>query len=276
LALLGQASGFVIWPLVEARRGGGTAAWTVPIAIFLTSAGWWENYVDRKSPLAPIKELGRIKDRLNKTRYYTYSFISIWKIFFFLVCMFIFLQLSGTPFSTTFSSMHNIMGSHRINVTETNARAISAAASFPDLPGAQLLPEIIQIFSDGSTVLSVLAIHVGSGYIAYVFSKFACKICIQSFSFAFPVIMAVPTIVTLVIPACGLRTKDPCYFRDAGIPNYLFFDCPNNADWLHDFLTNEYGWIWMIWLLSQVRWRYLQYINYHDRCEQRPPPRSCR
>jgi len=252
LALVGQATGFVFWPLVEARRGGTTAAWTVPIAIFLTSAGWWENYVDRKSPLAPIKELGRVKDRMKKTRYFTYSFISIWKIILFLCSMFVFLHLSGTSFTATFGGIQTFFFSHRINVTETNARAISAAAAFPDLPGAQLLPEIITIASESSSVLWVLLIHVLSGYLSYVFSKFACKICIQSFSFAFPVIMAVPTIVTLIIPACGLRTTDPCYFQDAGIPDYLFFDCPNNADWLHDFLSNEYGWIWMVWLLSQA------------------------
>ena len=44
VAIGGQATGFVIWPIVE--KG---STWTVPIAILLTSAGWWENYVDRRS-----------------------------------------------------------------------------------------------------------------------------------------------------------------------------------------------------------------------------------
>ncbi len=67
LAIGGQATGFIIWPIVEFGHGN-TTAWTVPVAIFLVSAGWWENYVDRRSPIGPIKELGRLKDRLKKTR----------------------------------------------------------------------------------------------------------------------------------------------------------------------------------------------------------------
>ena len=43
VAIGGQATGFVIWPIVE--KG---STWTVPIAILLTSAGWWENYVDQR------------------------------------------------------------------------------------------------------------------------------------------------------------------------------------------------------------------------------------
>ena len=47
IAIGGQATGFFIWPIVEVGRGN-TVTWTVPVAIFLTSAGWWENYVDRR------------------------------------------------------------------------------------------------------------------------------------------------------------------------------------------------------------------------------------
>jgi len=35
----------------------------------LVSAGWWENFVDRRSPFSAIKELGRVKERLKKHRY---------------------------------------------------------------------------------------------------------------------------------------------------------------------------------------------------------------
>ena len=64
IAIVGQATGFFIWPMVEAQKGNGSN-WiiTIPLSIFLVSAGWWENYVDRRSPLAPIKQLGKVKDR---------------------------------------------------------------------------------------------------------------------------------------------------------------------------------------------------------------------
>lgn len=86
---------------------------------------------------------------------------------------------------------------------------------------------------------------------AYIFGKFACKICIQGFSFAFPVTLAMPVTVTLLITACGLRNDDPCAFRHT-IPDYLYFECPGGGDFLHDFISNQHAWIWIIWLLSQT------------------------
>ena len=71
VAIGGQCTGFFVWPLVEVDdifnfhllakkfriqyskaflqgEEGSYVAWTIPIATFLTSAGWWENYVDRR------------------------------------------------------------------------------------------------------------------------------------------------------------------------------------------------------------------------------------
>ena len=65
VAIGGQCTGFFVWPLVEVGgifnfrlfasnkaflqgEEGSYVAWTIPIATFLTSAGWWENYVDRR------------------------------------------------------------------------------------------------------------------------------------------------------------------------------------------------------------------------------------
>ena len=94
VAVGAQATGFFIWPIVEFGRGHGKI-WTVPVAIFLVSAGWWENYVDRKSPIGVIKNLGRIKDRLKKTRYFVYSFISILKMLVFFSAALLFTYFNG-------------------------------------------------------------------------------------------------------------------------------------------------------------------------------------
>ena len=40
--------------------------------------------MDRRSPIGPIKKLGRLKDRLKKTRYWTYLWVSISKILIFM------------------------------------------------------------------------------------------------------------------------------------------------------------------------------------------------
>lgn len=83
-----------------------------------------------------------------------------------------------------------------------------------------------------------------------VSGKFACKILIQGFSYAFPVNLTIPVSISLLIAACGLRSGDPCIFHGT-IPDYLFFDSPP-SNFLNDFLTRQYGWVWLLWLLSQT------------------------
>ena len=82
-----------------------------------------------------------------------------------------------------------------------------------------------QIESLPWTPVYVLILQIFSSYLAYVMGKFACKIVIQGFSYAFPVIMTVPLTVIGLITACGLRNDDECRFKGT-IPDYLFFSCP--------------------------------------------------
>jgi len=68
--------------------------------------------------------------------------------------------------------------------------------------------------------------------------KFACRILIQEIGFALPVTVTVPVVISLLITFCGLRNKDPCYFRGI-IPDYLFFTPPKNIYELEVFLFQE-------------------------------------
>jgi chitin synthase len=176
VAIGGQATGFFIWPIVEIGKEN-YATWTIPLAIFLVSAGWWENYVDRRSPLAPIKQLGKIKDRLKRTRYFVYSFISVWKMMLFFSAMLLFLHLNGTPIAPLFARFREGFATHEINVTRILDRGPNAI--LPDLAGADKLEEIVKILSWNQTPFHVLLIQIFSAYLAYIFGKFACKICIQ-------------------------------------------------------------------------------------------------
>ena len=45
----------------------------------------------------------------------------------------------------------------------------------------------------------VLLIQIGASYLAYIFAKFASKVQIQGFSFAFPLCAVVPVTVTLML-----------------------------------------------------------------------------
>ncbi|CAG2064056.1 unnamed protein product [Timema podura] len=81
-------------------------------------------------------------------------------------------------------------------------------------------------------------------------SKFACKIVIQGFSYAFPVNLTIPVTISLLITACGLRNNNPCFFHNV-IPDYLFFESPP-VFLLSDFITKQQAWFWLLWLLSQT------------------------
>jgi len=80
--------------------------------------------------------------------------------------------------------------------------------------------------------------HINNYYDFISFTgKFACKIMIQGFSYAFPVNLTVPVTMSVLIIACGLRHDDPCFFHNS-IPDYLFFDTPD-VNFLNNFITKE-------------------------------------
>lgn len=122
-----------------------------------------------------------------------------------------------------------------------------------------MLPDISEIIPTGDdTVVNsndwspiyVLLINILASYFAYIFGKFACKIMIQGFSYAFPVNLTIPICVSLLITACGLRNGDPCFFHET-IPDYLFYEIPAES-FLNDFISHQHAWIWLLWLLSQT------------------------
>ena len=150
---------------------------------------------------------------------------------------------------SVFSQFQGAFIAHPINVTQLND--IRGSQVLPDIPGTgDFLREIIEIRSHAATPIYVLLIHASSSYLSYIIGKFACRINIQSFSFAFPVTLTVPLTVTGLITACGLRNEDSCFFRD-NIPDYLYWECPS-GDFLNDFIYNQHAWIWIVWFLSQI------------------------
>lgn len=86
-------------------------------------------------------------------------------------------------------------------------------------------------------------------YICYAFGKFACKIMIQAYSFALPINLAVPVLLTGLVAICGRYNKDECAYAYL-IPEYLFFNVPS-LYYLNEFIAHQHSWIWLIWLLSQ-------------------------
>ncbi|XP_050718358.1 chitin synthase chs-2-like isoform X3 [Eriocheir sinensis] len=247
LALACQLTGFVVWPIVEyGKNPDSWRIWLIPPAIFLTSFGWWENYVDKNSKFSTIKYFGRIKDRLWKTRYFCYMFVSLWKVLVFFTVMVLSMGTRLDNFTAVFD-LSTAFDTHAINVTEVRERLPGLLVPDSSTVAPLELTHIIK--SQKGTPIYVFLIQVFTAWLCYIFGKFACKICIQGFSFAFPINLTIPVSLSLLITACGLRFDHACSFEV--IPSYLFWEC-KNGDILNDFLNNDYAWVWLFWLLSQT------------------------
>ncbi|XP_065090221.1 chitin synthase chs-2-like [Ochlerotatus camptorhynchus] len=240
LAISAQVTGFVVWPMLNNTF----ELWFIPVALFLVSCHWWENYLSLKSYFRPFAALATIREKLTESRYFTYLFISPFKILLFMGAG---VYLSGQTVSDFFTMFSPGWGNHTIVVREMEA---ILNEKFPDLSSITSDLEVLEIFPDKNAVLWITVMHVICSYFCYIFSKFSCKIHIQSFSMAFPVNLTVPVTVTLLLVFCGLREADVCAYNGI-LPDYLFFRMPP-IYYLFDYVINEFSWLWLLWLLSQT------------------------
>nr|AAL38051.2 chitin synthase [Manduca sexta] len=243
-AIVAQVTGFFVWPLLENKP----VLWLIPVSALCISLGWWENYVTRQSPIGIIKSLARLKDGLNFSRYYTYRFMSIWKIFVFMMCNLFFIWLEGDEPSMFFQLFNAGFGQHNIVVEEVQIQL--GGTVIPDLANITLTGDSIEVAAAYNSAVYVMLIQIFAAYICYIFGKFACKILIQGFSYAFPINLVIPLVVNFLIAACGIRNGDTCFFHGT-IPDYLFFESPPVFT-LSDFISRQMAWIWLLWLLSQT------------------------
>ncbi|KAJ2953678.1 hypothetical protein O0L34_g1295 [Tuta absoluta] len=242
-AIVAQVTGFIVWPLLDNKP----ALWLIPISAFLISLGWWENYVTRQSPIGFIKSLGRLKDELNISRYYIYRFMSAWKILLFLVCILMCIWMDGDEPVMFFKLFNSGFGPHNIVVEEVQ---VTVGGTLPDLANVTLTGDSVEVAAVYKSAFYVMLIQLFAAYFCYIFGKFACKIVIQGFSYAFPINLTIPLVVNLLIAACGLRNGDTCFFHGT-IPDYLFFESPSVFT-LSDFISRQMAWVWLLWLLSQT------------------------
>ncbi|XP_043284738.1 chitin synthase chs-2 isoform X1 [Venturia canescens] len=244
-ALAAQATGFVVWPLLTSSE---PSLWLIPPSLFLVSCGWWENYVSLQSPIGFVKTLGRVKKELRLTRYFTYIFVSAWKIIGFFISTIIILHIKGESVGHLFTKFGST--DYKISVMQRGSVA-ATTDSIPDLSDTFSNGDTETITPDFYAPIRVLLIQIFGAYLAYIFGKFACKILIQGFSYAFPVSLTIPVTISLLIAAVGIREGDPCFFHGT-IPDYLSFQSPEDPNFLNDFISKQYAWIWLLWLLSQT------------------------
>lgn len=129
-AVAAQVTGFFVWPLLEDSF----ELWLIPVACLMISCGWWENYVSPQSPFSFVKSMGRVKEELKLTRYFTYMFMTIWKVFFFFLSVVFVLWFQGEDAGNLFALFGPGFSSHKIVVEEI----AGFAQNLPDVDSQQV------------------------------------------------------------------------------------------------------------------------------------------
>ncbi|XP_066142426.1 chitin synthase chs-2-like [Euwallacea fornicatus] len=237
MSLVSQVSAFVVWPLLPNANHG---LWLVPVSSILISVGWWEVFLSETTSIKFIRKMAKARKTFPNSKYFCYAIISPIKCLLFFGTAVASFYIKEGDVSFLFNNMGSIFSSHNMTVAEkvtSTDPGISAGAS-------------ITISSNLVLQLSIWFVCIAATYICYAFGKFACKIMIQGISFALPITLVVPVLISVLVIVCGYYAKDPCAFEDT-IPPYLFFKSPPLQS-LQNFVGCEYAWIWLFWLLSQI------------------------
>ena len=119
--------------------------------------------------------MGKIKEKMKSTRYFTYIFVSVWKVMVFFTSMLLIELLTVGKMDNIFLFFQPGFGDHKVNLTEI----ISNKFAQLDIPGAGRLTETETISSWPNTAIYLCVIQSFAAFLCFGLGKFACKICIQ-------------------------------------------------------------------------------------------------
>ena len=289
LAVLSQVSGAVVWCVLQYLDTEHQLdmqhpyPWSLPVAVILTSFGWWENFTEEDS----WTSLGRFLWRMRKemlvkevkikkkkseyeddpedeyeivkkpgTRHRVYTLVIPIKLVTFYISMILITvhtHIIQSPSQLT-EFFTQSFGNHTYKVATVQMGEIGG--DYND----GVFEDQFYLLNDATKHAAlVLLVQIFSAYFAYFAVKFASKVWIQSFSFAFPISLALPFTLLVVETMCGARAGDKCAFQTSSsfnIPNRLFFECPAMGDYFAYFWNNHTG-IAVFWFLSYL------WINLH-------------
>nr|ALM23646.1 chitin synthetase 2 [Leptinotarsa decemlineata]AMN92726.1 chitin synthase 2 [Leptinotarsa decemlineata] len=257
VAILSQATAFVVWPSVENKT---SLYILIPVSLILISIGWWENFISDNSEIDFLNNLGKNKKEFQNSTYFSYCIIAPMKcLIFFCAALFILWSRQGGV-DLLFNDFNDIFSTHYLNVSEIEPIVGSSGIDYMDAvaTGYGIVKE-----TSIWVPLVVWMINCLTTYLCYAFGKFACKILIQTSGVALPINLAVPVLLTVLVVVCGDYNKDECAYADV-IPPYLFFNVPALRN-LINFVTNEHPWVWLLWLLSQTWITVHIWTNYNDK-----------
>lgn len=106
--------------------------------------------------------------------------------------------------------------------------------------------------SNPNAVIYALLLQVSAAYLCHIFGKFACKIKIQSFSYALPLSLAAPVTVCLATVLSQMRARDVCSLHGL-VPDHLTLHALGQNLQQLAALSLEYAlWLWPLWWLAQL------------------------
>ena len=112
---------------------------------------------------------------MKSTRYFTYIFVSVWKVLVFFCTMLVIELLTVGKIDNVFLLFQTGFGDHKVNLTEVVSNKFSPL----DVPGAGRLIETETISAWPNTAIYLCVIQSFASLLCFGLGKFACKICIQ-------------------------------------------------------------------------------------------------
>nr|AGW99338.1 chitin synthase 1 [Panonychus citri] len=259
LSIGAQLSGLILWSLAESTDN--PVAIYIPLTSLLISIGWWENYIDKKSPFRVIQKLAQIKDSLQKSRYFIYIFISTWKIVLIFIATIVCRLLVDGSALYLFTQFKSALTSHKILIIRDRS---DLSKSLSDT-NVGIESEWLEMPASTSAPIWMLILQISASWFCYVFGKFACKICIQRISFASLLILSVPVTAMALAQFCVLNFENSCSLNRY-LPRYLFWSCPSADTFFTDgVFYNLHGIIWVIMYISQF---WITFHIFNPKCER--------
>ena len=234
LALVGQVSALVVWPVVSRMqyKDGGywqeyDLVWTIPLSLFLISLQWWENFVDCYMKLGQLTTpLMRMSRRICRARTKMQLLSSLWKMAITIVFMIAFLSREVSDVRTLFN----------FNISTCPAGSLD----YDQMPRLRL------------DWVWVWCVNCASSLLCYFCARSAAKIQLQRITYALPLTLSTPILFGFLVGGCEVWNREPCTFsKSSHIPSYLFFKCYPNGGFADAGLQQQWFMV-AVWWLSQL------------------------
>lgn len=210
LAILGQLSALLNFLFIE-NQNNTTLKYALPSSLLLISIGYWENFAGDYSAFKWIKNLAKRKEKLHRSRYFIFTIVSCVKICIMICGTLIIRYLIDGSCLYLFTQFKNAFTQHKVLIVRDKTEILS------DHDGIE--EEWLELDVFGTLPMWFAFIQISTSWLAYVVGKWSCKICIQEFSFTFPLILTVPISIIFFSISCDFHLTDTCALASF-IPRY--------------------------------------------------------